>query len=134
MDNEMRGTSLSTAQARAIASLLQGRRTELGLSMRMVARQTGLNIATISQLEAATNLSPQPHTLKAIARGLKLPVSDLYAVADWLPADELPTIAMYLRTAYRDLSEEAISEVEHLLHSLRAKRPPERHIGTNEQP
>jgi transcriptional regulator with XRE-family HTH domain len=132
MDNEMRSASLSTTQAKAIASLLKNRRTKLGLSMRLVCRQSGLNIATLSQLEAATNLSPQPHTFKALARALKLPVSDLYAVADWLPAAELPSFRHYLRASYQDLSEEAIAEVEGLVSTLRSQRHSSKRVSDEE--
>lgn len=108
----MRRTSLTPEQARQLADIFRLRRTALGLSMRQVAAATGFNIATIANLEAATNLSPLPDTLRAIAEVLNLNVSDLYAVADWLPAGELPTLKPYLRAKYHDLDESAITELE----------------------
>lgn len=80
--------------------------------MRQLGRETGGGIATISALEAGTNLSPQPDTLRAIARVLDVPISDLFVIADWLPAGELPTLQPYLRAKYRDLDEQAIADIE----------------------
>lgn len=84
----------------------------MGLSMRQLAREVGGNISTISVIEAGTNLSPSPQTLKAIADVLGLSMSDIFVVADWLPADELPTLKPYLRAKYQDLDEQAIAELE----------------------
>jgi transcriptional regulator with XRE-family HTH domain len=108
----MRRTSLTPDQARQLAEIFRSRRTSRGLSMRQVAAATGFNVATIAQLEGATNLSPLPGTLRAIAEVLDLNVSDLYAVADWLPVGELPTLKPYLRVKYRDLDEQAIADLE----------------------
>jgi len=121
----MRRTSLTPDQARQLAEIFHSRRTALGLSMRQVAAATGFNVATIAQLEAANNLSPLPDTLRAIGEVLGLNVSDLYAVADWLPAGELPTLKPYLRVKYRDLDERAIADIERY-----AQARAQRHGGT----
>lgn len=80
--------------------------------MRQLARNIGGTISTVSTLEAGINLSPRPETLKVIAQALDIPTSDLFMVADWLPADELPTLKPYLRAKYADLDEQAIAELE----------------------
>jgi transcriptional regulator with XRE-family HTH domain len=108
----MRRTSLTLEQAHQLGQLLSARRTDMGLSMREVARRIGSNMSTISVIEAGTNLSPMPETLKAIAGVLQIPMSDLFVIADWLPAGELPTLKPYLRVKYRDLDEQAIAELE----------------------
>jgi len=36
----------------------------------------------------------------------------VFVIADWLPADELPTLKPYLRAKYHDLPESAITELE----------------------
>jgi transcriptional regulator with XRE-family HTH domain len=107
----MRRTSLTPEQAQQLGQLLSARRIEMGLSMRQLAREIGGNMSTISVIEAGTNLSPTPETLKAIARALQLPISDLFVIADWLPADELPTLKPYLRAKYHHLDETAIAEL-----------------------
>ena len=121
----MRRSSLTPEQARQLAEIFRSRRTALGLSMREVATAAGFNVATVFQLEAGTNLSPLPDTLRAIAEALSLSVSDLYAVADWLPAGELPTLKPYLRAKYRDLDEQAIADIE-----AYANQRARRHGGT----
>jgi transcriptional regulator with XRE-family HTH domain len=118
-------SSLSAEQARRLGIFVGGRRKQLGLSMRQLAREIGTNISTISALEAGISLSPQPDTFKAIARVLELSVSDLYILADWLPADELPTLKPYLRAKYGDLDEQAIADIE-----AYANRRARRHGGT----
>jgi transcriptional regulator with XRE-family HTH domain len=92
--------------------------------MRQLARDIGSSISTISTLEGGTNPNPQPDTLKAIARALDLPATDLFLVVDWLPADELPTLKPYLRAKYQDLDESAIADLE-----AYADRLIERHGG-----
>ena len=104
--------------------ILAARRAELGLSIRQVAARAGLQLMTVSNLENGTNLGPQPDTLKALARVLGLSVSDLYVLADWLPANELPTFRPYLRAKYRDLDEQAIADIE-----AYASQRAERHGG-----
>ena len=89
--------------------------------MRQVATQTGMNASVISKLEAGQILGPLPETLKDLARVLKIPMSDLFVIADWLPADELPTLKPYLRAKYHDLDEAAIAELERYADQL-AKR------------
>lgn len=86
--------------------------------MRQLARDIGGNISTISVTEAGSNLSPTPETLKAIAGALQLPISDLFLIANWLPADELPTLKQYLRAKYHDLDEAAITELERYVDQL----------------
>jgi len=118
-------SSLSAEQARRLGIFVGGRRKQLGLSMRQLARQIGTNISTISALEGGSSLSPQPDTLKAIARVLEVPISDLFVVADWLPADELPTLRPYLRAKYGDLDEQVIADIE-----AYANQRARRHGGT----
>ena len=121
----MRRTSLTPEQAKQLGTLLTGCRKSLGLSMRQLASETGMNVATISVLEAGTNLSPLPETLKDIARVLNIQMADLFVIADWLPSDQLPTLRPYLRAKYRDLDEESITALERY-----ADRLIERHGAT----
>lgn len=117
----MRRTSLNKEQAIQLANILRARRAEMRLTVRDVAAESGLQLATISGLETGTNLTPQPDTVNAIAKALELSVSDLYAAVGWLPAGELPNFRPYMRAKYRDLPDEAVSEVEAFIQQL-AKR------------
>src|SRR6266540_6742145 len=90
IDGVMRRSSLTRAQALALAKLLGDRRAELSYSIRDLAARAGVNLATIVRLERGEILTPQPDTLKALASALELSVTDLFAVAEWLPSRELP--------------------------------------------
>ena len=117
----MRRTSLTPKQALALAKILRDKRAALHLSMRQIEAVSGVNSATIVRLERGSILTPQPETLKAMAAALDLSVSDLFAVADWVPAQELPTFRPYLRAKYKDLPESAVAEMEQFFERL-AKR------------
>jgi transcriptional regulator with XRE-family HTH domain len=121
----MRRTSLTPDQAQQLAELLRTRRQAADMSMRQLALATGLSVSIISKLEAGLLLNPLPETLKAIARVLAVPISDMFVTADWLPADELPTLKPYLRAKYSDLDERDIADIEAYAHQ-RARR----HGGT----
>lgn len=95
-----------------LAHTLKRQRERLGLSASEVARRAGVTPSTVTRIEAAQFTSPQPESLKAIAEVLQLSVSDLFTVADWLPKNELPTFTPYLRSKYRDLPDEAKTELE----------------------
>ncbi|MFL6164303.1 MAG: antirestriction protein ArdA [Jatrophihabitantaceae bacterium] len=112
IDGEMRRTSLTPIPAQQLAELLRSHRQAAGLSMRQLAHASGVNVSVVSQLEAGARPNPLPDTLKALARVLNLPITDLFVTADWLPADELPTLKPYLRAKYRDLDEQAIADIE----------------------
>jgi hypothetical protein len=62
--------------------------------------------------------------LKAFAEALGIDLSELYAVGNWLPAQQLPSLAPYMRAKYHDLPESAIAELE-----AYANRLIERHGG-----
>jgi len=114
----MRRTSLTPEQALALAKILRAKRAVLQLSMRQVEAVSGVNSATIVRLERGSILTPQPETLKAMAAALDLSVSDLFAVADWVPAQELPTFRPYLRAKYKQLPESAVAEMEQFFEHL----------------
>lgn len=117
----MRRTSLTPKQALAVAKILRDKRAALQLSMRQVEASSGVNTATIVRLERGSILTPQPETLKAMAAALDLSVSDLFAVADWVSANELPTFRPYLRAKYKQLPESTVAEMEQFFERL-AKR------------
>lgn len=131
----MRRTSLSKEQAAHLATILRARRAELRLSMRDVAADSGLQLATISGLETGGNLTPQPDTIAALAKALQLSVSDLYAAVGWLPAGELPNFRPYMRAKYRDLPDDAVAEVEAFIDQLAKRdglRGPQQHEDESE--
>jgi transcriptional regulator with XRE-family HTH domain len=124
MEFVMRRNTITPEQAKQLAIMLRRHRLQRDLSMRAVALQAGYNVATIVSLEAGTNLSPQPSTLKAVAGVLGIDLSQVYTALNWLPAPQLPSLAPYMRAKYHDLPEAAIAELE-----AYANRLIERHGG-----
>lgn len=119
--NGMRRTSLTPTQARQLGQLLQRQRQTRGVSVRALAAASGVNISSIISLERGDILAPQPDTLKDLAAALDLPISDLFTVAGWLPAGELPTLRPYLRAKYRHLDDTAIADLERYADQLARK-------------
>ncbi len=95
-----------------LAAVLKQKRQELGLSASEVARQTGLDVGTISRIERGQIAAPQAGNLKEIARVLQISATDIFAIADLLPEGELPTFKPYLRAKYGDLPDDAMAELE----------------------
>ncbi|BDT94163.1 hypothetical protein IFM12275_41390 [Nocardia sputorum] len=94
-----------------LGQFLKSRREALGLSARVVAQQADIDKATITRLELGQITHPRSENIKAIAQVLRVPVSDLFAVAGWMPKEELPSLRPYLRTKYNLTAEEA-KEIE----------------------
>ena len=117
----MRRTSLTPAAAKSLGTVLHAARTNHGLSVRALVAASGVNIASILKLEDGGILAPQVDTLRALADVLDIPMSDIFAVAGWLPEGELPALRPYLRAKYRDLDDDAITDLERYAQQL-AKR------------
>lgn len=121
MEGVMRRISLTIDQAEIIGNILRARRAELTLTTRSLAARSGVNQATIVKMERGDIRSPQPDTYVDLARALGLSASDLFAIAGWIPAEELPTFKPYLRAKYRDLDEQAIADLERYAAQLAAR-------------
>lgn len=109
---------MSPAEAKRLADLLHARRQTCGLSAREVARRAGVDVGTVTRLEQGLIPNPRVERLRAIAEVLEIPAADLFAVADWLPKDELPSFRPYLRAKYRDLPPKAVKEIEDVFERL----------------
>jgi transcriptional regulator with XRE-family HTH domain len=98
-----------------LAALLQRARQRAGLTAREVARRAGVDVGTVTRIELGQIARPTPDSVTAIGAVLGVSAADLFAAADWLPREELPTLRPYLRAKYRELPDEAVAEVEALL-------------------
>jgi len=108
-------------QARALGEYLRSARQAKGLSSRALARATGIDDATIVRIEQGAFGAPRPDKLRAIAEALDLPLSDVFALADYVVPAELPSFTPYLRAKYRELPESAVVEMEHYFAKLAAR-------------
>ena len=111
-------------QRMQLQAILRARRAALGLSLREVARRAGIDPASLSRLEAGKLLRPTPENLRALAGVLDVPLADLYAAADYLPATALPSLRPYMRAKYHELPDSALAEVEALVARLSQQRGP----------
>jgi transcriptional regulator with XRE-family HTH domain len=103
---------MTKAERRALANILRGRRIELGLSARELARQAGIDKATITLLDQCKVTHPRVETVRALADVLGIPLADIYSAANWLPEGALPSLRPYMRAKYDGLTEAELSEIE----------------------
>jgi transcriptional regulator with XRE-family HTH domain len=101
-------------QARALGDYIKDRRSALLLSTRALAARSHVNMATIVRLQQGAFIDPRPETLRAVADGLDVRVSELLLLAGYLIPEDLPDFDKYLRVKYPQLSDEAIAELETL--------------------
>jgi transcriptional regulator with XRE-family HTH domain len=98
-------------QPSSLGDYLKRLRTERGLSLAEVAEKVDLAPSYLHYLEAGARKKPHPDYLNRLARFYDVLVEDLYALAGYTPADELPTLPAYLRSKY-GLSDDVIRELE----------------------
>lgn len=89
--------------ATQLGTYLRQRRETLGLSVRGLARRSGLNHQTVNRIERGEFATPGPDKLKALATALELDLTDVWAMAGYGFDTDLPAPLPYLRAKYRDL-------------------------------
>ncbi len=95
-------------QAKRLGQLFRSQREKLGFSSHQLARQSGMNQATIVRLEQGGFLNPDPEKLRLLTEALGLNLADVLTLAGYPVPTELPSPGLYLRAKYRDLSEAAL--------------------------
>lgn len=108
------------AEARGVQNLgeyIRIRRTAQGMSIRELARRSGLDDSGLVRLERG-DTKPQPGTLEALAPVLKVPLAELFTCAGYTTPDDLPSVDTYLRTCYSHLPEEAIASATEYIEQL----------------
>lgn len=110
---------MNTDGRRALAHVLRRKREALGLSASELARRAGVTTGTVTRIELAQIAEPNASTLTSLAQVLQMPATDLFVIAEWIPAHELPSLTTYLRGKYGDLPQAAAHEIEELLAQLR---------------
>lgn len=88
------------------------RRQELGVSLAELEQRTGLHNSRLSRWERGIDMPDRPERLAALAKGLQLPLADLYALAGIESPGGLPTLRPYLRSKYgAALPEAALADI-----------------------
>lgn len=102
---------METENTTPVGSLIQQRRTELGLSGYELARRCGIQCSTILRIERG-EVQPTAEKLDVLARELQLDPSILLSAAGYDQLAKLPTFTPYLRSKYPDMTNEARAELE----------------------
>ena len=109
---------MNPKQAKALGSFFKEHRAALGLSTHQLAAQSGIDQATIVRLEQGAFIEPRPDTLRVVAEALGVSLADVFALADYVVPDELPTFTPYLRAKYRTLPPKAVAELQRYFDGL----------------
>ncbi len=102
---------MNEKQASQFGAYIKYHRLEKKMSGRELAREAGIDSATVVRLERGHYRTPRPETLKGIAHALGLPLTDVFTMADYVSAYDLPSLTPYLRAKYGELPEDAVQAV-----------------------
>jgi transcriptional regulator with XRE-family HTH domain len=112
---------MTPQQAQRLGKFLRNAREDAGLSLADLAEQTGLSKATIGRIEQGLILATRAEKLKAIAKGLDLPVADVLLMADYSDPADLPSVPVYMRARYSgELSAKDLRDIEAFINERRA--------------
>lgn len=126
----------NTTNAVKLGNALKNRRTELELTIKEVARRSGVTDSNVLRIERGDIPQPRPETLKSLADVLGLELSDLFSLAGYVQPKTLPSLSPYLRSKYSDLPESAAKEMEASFARIAAKHgydPSGPHDGEDER-
>jgi transcriptional regulator with XRE-family HTH domain len=112
---------MTPEEAQRLAQRLRKDREQHGLSAHEVARRAGVNVGTVTRIELGQIASPRPENLLAIAAVLDIPASDIFALANWVQPDDLPSFSPYMRAKYSSLPESAFREMQTFFDSMAVK-------------
>ncbi len=109
-------------QAKKLGQHLREARETLGISARELARRTELSDSSIVRIEQGAFLEPTPDTLSRIAEALGINLADLYVMADYPMPSELPSMKLYLRSKYGELSVSDVRAISDYADSIASMR------------
>jgi transcriptional regulator with XRE-family HTH domain len=95
----------------ALGQFLRARREKLGLSTRQLSALARVNDVTIVRIERGEFAAPRPDKLSRLADALGVRLSDVFAMADYVAPNELPTLSPYLQVKYPRLPDEAVAAI-----------------------
>lgn len=103
---------MNPEQAQAFGRYLRDQRMAAKLSVRQLEAATGIHNSLLVRMEQGAIANPTPEKLQRISAALNLPLADLYARADYLIPEDLPSLSAYLRLKYRDASADTLDALE----------------------
>ena len=108
-------------QAQAFGHHLRSLREAAGVSVRGLAERLDIDKTKLIRMEQGKIASPRADLLGRIADELKIPASDLMAMAGYPTPRALPNLRPYMRAKYRDLPPEALDDIEAYITKLQAE-------------
>lgn len=108
-------------QAKILGDYLRSHRQAAGLSIGQLSRAVGIDRAQITRLEQGTVASPKADLLARIAECIQVSVADLYGLAGYSTANDLPSFVPYLRAKYADLPAAAVDQMERYFRQVARK-------------
>jgi transcriptional regulator with XRE-family HTH domain len=100
-----------------LGSHLRSQRETAKLSIRELARQSGVPASYITEIEGGKKTHPSAEVLQKLAKVLEIDTADLFAFIGVTPSQGLPSVAPYLRARYK-LSGDALREAEQQLQHI----------------
>lgn len=97
-----------------LGDLVAKYRKTQGRSAREVARDAGIDIATMTRLEQGHYSSPSPHTLRGLSKALGIPLLELFRVAGYVTPYDLVDMAKYANRNGELAYEAVVSQEEYL--------------------
>jgi len=106
-------------QANRLGEYIRERRLEAQIGLRELAGRCEISPANLHKIEAGDIKEPSALSLQRIALQLGCPYEDLAALVGYPALGDLPSLPVYLRTRYDDLSSDEIREVERFVRFIR---------------
>ena len=98
-----------------LADFIMKRRADLCLSLPQLEARTGIHQSRLNRWERGLEQPRRIERLSALARGLEVPVADLYLLVGMELNTELPSLRPYLRSKYgKSLPPAARQQIERI--------------------
>jgi transcriptional regulator with XRE-family HTH domain len=114
-------TFMEQDQAKRFGRWLREQREAVGISTTELARRADTTDGTIVRIEQGVFRAPSPHKLARIAEALKLSLADIYSMAGYATAQDLPSFQPYLRRKYRDMPPAAVADLDEAFRRIASK-------------
>jgi len=112
---------MADSDIKALGRLLRDKREAMGLTLRAVAEKADVQNTSVMRIEQGQFAKPKPELLARLADTLDLSLAELYDLAGYTVATDLPSMPAYLRAKYHDLPAPARKELNTYFEKLKDK-------------
>lgn len=114
--------NMTERPGKQLGAYIRQHRQARHMTGRELAHRVGINDGHLVRVERGEFKAPSPQTLARIAQELHLPLGDIYGVAGYLVPIELPSLPVYLRTRYKELTAADIKELHTYFRDYAARK------------